>query len=260
MVGHAHRIPMELMGTMVEVADVAWNALEHRRERKIAAEEEEETAHLRSENHRLKVLLAENLPLLHGIAQVPSLATNCPPDLYARLLAVVDTPSFVATLESLKQEIEAGPNGGLPHTKRSGQEAVDVEVNFDENDPNWWVLVNHDMAPDILEEASGIDKENYVVISEENVVDGIANFIARCILENPKSKVISPQELQKAVSKALGDIKGRSILKSLWDAGIVIYTLSTWGIFLAGLYKHRAIVKAAGKGVHTSTKFILKAL
>lgn len=45
------------------------------------------------------------------------------------------------------------------------------------------------MVQDNLEETSGIDNENYVIIREENVVDGIAEFIAKCIHENPKSKV-----------------------------------------------------------------------
>ena len=44
-------------------------------------------------------------------------------------------------------------------------------------------------VPNKVEEWSEIDDENYVVISEEHVVDGVANFIARCILANPKSLV-----------------------------------------------------------------------
>lgn len=62
-------------------------------------------------------------------------------------------------------------------------------IDVDHGEPSWWVWVTHDIVPDCLEEVSGIDNENYVIISEENVVDGVAYFIARCILENPKSKV-----------------------------------------------------------------------
>lgn len=39
------------------------------------------------------------------------------------------------------------------------------------------------------EEKSEIDNENYVVVTEELVVDGVATFMARCILANPKSMV-----------------------------------------------------------------------
>lgn len=235
MVVHGHQIPLEVVGTMIEMADVAWNAIEHRMDRKVAPKREDEVARIRSENQRLKTLLADNLSVLQDISQASSLAKDCPPDsqLYARLSAVVDTPNFLATLESLNQELEFSPDGDLLCTK--DQDVQDVLINGDEGNPNWWVLVKHDMDPDRMDEASGIDDENYVVISEENVVDGIATFIGRCILENPKSKMMSAQELQKAVTKAMGDIRSRGKLKSVWEAGKIIYALSIWGIFLAGI-------------------------
>ena len=65
---------------------------------------------------------------------------------------------------------------------------IDLSVNVD-GEPCWWMWVTKDMVTHNLEEASGIDNENYVIISEDNVVDGIADFIAKCIHENPKSKV-----------------------------------------------------------------------
>lgn len=66
---------------------------------------------------------------------------------------------------------------------------MDVPINVDDGKVSWWVWVTSEIAPKSLEEVSGIDDENYVIITEEDVVDGIANFIARCILENQKSKV-----------------------------------------------------------------------
>jgi len=65
---------------------------------------------------------------------------------------------------------------------------IDLSVNVD-GEPCWWMWVTKNIVPDNSEEVSGIDNENYVVISEENVIDGIAEFIAKCIHENPKSKV-----------------------------------------------------------------------
>lgn len=65
-------------------------------------------------------------------------------------------------------------------------EAVEVPIVIGEREPSWWVWL-----PDIanLEEPSGIDNSSYVVVTQEEVIDGIANFVARCILEDPKSKV-----------------------------------------------------------------------
>lgn len=68
---------------------------------------------------------------------------------------------------------------------------MEVPIKIDDGEPSWWVWITHEITPDCLEEVSRIDNENYVIISEENVVDGISNFIARCILEHPESKVYS---------------------------------------------------------------------
>ena len=54
-----------------------------------------------------------------------------------------------------------------------------------------WVLVAIDTAGAILEEISGIDDENYVMINEDDIVDSIATFVARCIIEDPMSKVLA---------------------------------------------------------------------
>lgn len=65
---------------------------------------------------------------------------------------------------------------------------VDLSLNID-GEPCWWTWVTKEMVPANLEEVSGIDNESYVIISDDNVIDGIAEFIAKCIHENPKSKV-----------------------------------------------------------------------
>ncbi|ONK78251.1 uncharacterized protein A4U43_C02F16230 [Asparagus officinalis] len=54
---------------MIEMADMAWNAIEHRCERKEFVIEEEEILHLKLENERLKEVLAENLAVLDKISQ-----------------------------------------------------------------------------------------------------------------------------------------------------------------------------------------------
>lgn len=60
-------------------------------------------------------------------------------------------------------------------------------IKVDHEEPSWWVWVSEDMVP--KEEKSGIDNENYVIVTEEHVVDGVATFMAKCILANPKSLV-----------------------------------------------------------------------
>lgn len=62
-------------------------------------------------------------------------------------------------------------------------------INVDQENPSWWVWVTDEMLPSNVEEWSGIDDESYVIVSEEHVVDGVANFMAKCIFANPKAQV-----------------------------------------------------------------------
>ncbi|KAM0948909.1 hypothetical protein DsansV1_C06g0064661 [Dioscorea sansibarensis] len=262
MVGHAHAVPLEVVGTVLEMADMAWTALEHRRERQLEAAEDQELAQLRAENHRLRGLLEENLTLLQNLCQAPSISRDCPPDLYSRLVAVVDSPDFRSKLESLHEESLNAKGGSFPFREASGADlkAMEVLINVGHDEPSWWVWVTNDMVPNNLEEMSEIDKENYVIVSEDSVVDGIANFMARCIISNPKSQRLTPEELQRTMTRALSGVNDRSMLRRMWEAATVIYTLSTWGIALYGLYRHRAVLKVAARGVAASGKFVMKAL
>ncbi|KAL3504154.1 hypothetical protein ACH5RR_033995 [Cinchona calisaya] len=273
MVSHAS---LEVAKTVLEVADVAWTAMEcchhynhphHHQEttpsdpplnpEKIT-EEEKELESLQSENQRLRILLERNLKLLENISQSPSLLQNCPSDLNDRIISAVNSRSFLNKLES---------NSGCTGCKFPFNEASDVDletagilINIDQKEPSWWVWVTDEMTPNNIEEQSEIDNENYVVVNEEHVVDGVANFMAKCILSNPKAKELSPQELQKALTNALGGVNKVDKMFHIWSAGKMFYTLSTWGLALAGLYNTRAILKLAALGVHTSSKVVLKAL
>lgn len=67
--------------------------------------------------------------------------------------------------------------------------SAEILINVDLKEPSWWVWVTDDMVPSTVEERSGLDDESYVIVSEEHVVDGVATFIARCILSNSKAQV-----------------------------------------------------------------------
>ncbi|CAN1276510.1 hypothetical protein LINPERPRIM_LOCUS16040 [Linum perenne] len=261
---------IEVAKTVIEVADVAWKAMEfghhhlhphhHDGDPKDAVEllsVDEEMECIRSENRRLKSLLEHNLKLLQNLAESPCLMNDCPPDLYARLAATVDSEQFLGQLKSLQQETRNGVTPGFPFKEPSAE----VLIKIDHEEPSRWVWVTEEMVHGNVEEYSGIDNESYVVINENQVVDAVATFMAKCITANPKSQKLSPEELQKAVTQALagGSSKfDRAI--GIWHAGQLFYALSTWGIALVGLYKTRAVLKVAAMGIHTTSKVVLRAM
>ncbi|KAK6114840.1 hypothetical protein DH2020_007109 [Rehmannia glutinosa] len=194
------RVSMEVAKTVLEVADVAWTAVEcchhhhHHDERPPPLPElkgggDSDTGALRSENERLRQLLEKNLNLLQQISSSPTLLQNCPSDLHDRLLEAVNSKRFTSELESLREN----STSKFPFDEPTG---ADLEkayklVNVDHEEPSWWVWVSEEMVPINSEEESGIDNENYVIISEEHVVDGVVNFMSRCILANPKTQFVS---------------------------------------------------------------------
>ncbi|XP_039052994.1 uncharacterized protein LOC120194886 isoform X2 [Hibiscus syriacus] len=269
MVGHE---AVEVAKTVLEVADVAWTAMEcchhlhHRHnddgdspENHDISKLEKELETLKCENQRLRNLLEQNLKLLNNLPESPSHFNDCPPDLYARLVSTVESKDFLARLNSLN-----GSNTKIefPFKEATGDDmhAADILINVNQKDPSWWVWVTDEMVPSNVEDWSGIDDENYIVVTEEHVVDGVANFMAKCILSNPNAQTLTPEQLQKTLVKALGGVSKLEKVLGIWHAGKMFYALSTWGLALVRLYRARTVVRLAATGIHATSKVVMRAL
>ncbi|XP_054788895.1 uncharacterized protein LOC129294493 [Prosopis cineraria] len=259
---------VEVAKTVLEVADVAWTAVEcshhlrhHGNSDSSSNENDENLESLRSENRRLRSLLEKNLVLLHKLSQSPSFLNDCPPDLQGRLVDTLRSDEYLTQLKRLQRCcIDGGNEFPFKEATELDYQSVDILISVDSEEPSWWVWVKDEVELSNVEEWSGIDDENYVVIGEEHVVDGVANFMAKCILSNPKARNLSPEELRKTLLKALGGVSKLERVIDIWHAGKMFYALSTWGLALAGLYKSRAVLRLAAKGIHTGGKLALRAL
>ncbi|KAI7724646.1 hypothetical protein M8C21_006380 [Ambrosia artemisiifolia] len=266
------RISVESAKTVLEVAEVAFKAVEfshkhpihykngHKDESDHNQEEskpfdvkEKELEGLRLENQRLRELLEQNLELLKNISESPCLLEDCPPDLHTRIMDTVESPKFLIQLKTLQKDSV----DGIPGIDLQGDEIL---INVGREEPSLWIWVTEEMVHGNVEEKSGIDSENYVVINQEQVVDGIANFMARCVLLNPKAKNLTPEEMQKKLTKALGGMSKFEKVLEIWHAGQIFYLMATWGLAIAGLYQSRAVLRVAAKGVHATSKLAMKAL
>ncbi|XVE60340.1 hypothetical protein DITRI_Ditri05aG0121300 [Diplodiscus trichospermus] len=256
---------VEVAKTVLEVADVAWTAMERchhhhdHNEHHDNSNLEKELEALKSENRRLRNHLEQNLKLLNNLSESPAILNDCPPNLYARLVSTVNSKDFLTRLKSLDEfnnKIE------FPFKEATGDDmhSAEILINVDQKEPSWWVWVTDEMAPSNVKEWSGIDDENYVVVSEEHVVDGVANFMAKCILSNPKAQTLTPEELQKTLLKALGSVSKVEKVLGIWHAGKMFYTLSTSGLALVGLYRSRTVLKLAAMGIHSTSKVVMRAL
>ncbi|KAK9062140.1 hypothetical protein SSX86_019326 [Deinandra increscens subsp. villosa] len=286
------RISVESAKTVLEVAEVAFKAVEfshhhplhykngHQEKSgdknegaKPLESKEKELEALRLENQRLRDLLEENLKLLQNISESPCLLEDCPPDLHTRIMDTVESPKFLSQLKTLHKDSVDGMPG------------IDVQldeilINVGREEPSLWIWVSDEMVHGNVEEKSGIDNENYIVISQEQVVDGIANFMAKCVLLNPKAKshtVLTFNEnaefdtrrdakdlylltIKLELTKALGGMSKFEKVLEIWHAGQIFYLMATWGLALAGLYQSRAVLRVAARGVHATSKLAMRAL
>ncbi|PNX71101.1 hypothetical protein L195_g026972 [Trifolium pratense] len=261
---------VEVAKTVLEVADVAWAAVEcghHLRHHDHTVTpndndnypSDHDLESLQSENRRLRNLLDQNLKLLYNLSESNSFINNCPPDLHVRLAATVRSDEYLTRLKCIQQETANGGNQfPFKEATEVDYQSADILINVDSQEPSWWVWVADETDPINYEECSGIDDESYLIISEEHVVDGVANFMARCIMSNPKALKLSPEELQQNLSKAFAGTSKLERVLDIWNAGKLFYALSTWGLALAGLYQSRSLIKVAAKGVHSGGKLALK--
>lgn len=83
---------IEVAKTVMEVADVAWTAVEcchhhHEGTETMPTVSREDLESLKSENRRLRNLLEQNLKLLENLSKSPRLLNDCPPDVCLRRFA-----------------------------------------------------------------------------------------------------------------------------------------------------------------------------
>lgn len=254
------RISIESAKTVLEVAEVAFKAVEfsnhhhlpHHR-KSDPKTQESEVEELRKENERLRDLLQQNLKLLQNISESPCLLDDCPPDLHARIMDTVESPKFLSQLKTFSNDSV----DGIPAMDLNVDEIL---INVGGKEPSMWIWVSEEMVHGKAEEKSEIDNENYVVINEEQVVDGIANFMARCVLLNPKAKNLTPEEMQKKLTKALAGMSKFEKVMEIWHCGQLFYLMATWGLAIAGLYQSRALLRVAARGVHATSKIAMRAL
>jgi hypothetical protein len=75
-----------------------------------------------------------------------------------------------------------------------------VSVKVDVNDPSWWEWVTDrdkyggEPKEDLEHSLGG---EGYVIVDQDDVIDGIADFVAHYLVTLPQTEGLPPKELQQ---------------------------------------------------------------
>ncbi|CAI0447978.1 unnamed protein product [Linum tenue] len=159
-----------------------------------------------------------------------SLADREADELCDLLKSRVECPDFLEKLECAQ--------ASLPHEITVGEECSS------------WDMVNEN---DLWEgEIGHSEQEDFVLVRQEDIVDGIACFMAAYLLSLKQTKV--------SLSKTFSVKKRKGKLRKAWDGSKVIYNVASWGATAIGIYQNPVILRAATNAFWTSCHIISKLL
>lgn len=118
---------------------------------------------------------------------------------------------------------------------------------------SWDMIDKNDVDADL-------EQEDYVLVRQEDIVEGIACFMAAYLLSLKQTKDLTPNQLQDALSKTFSVKKKKGKLRKAWDGSKVIYNVASWGATAIGIYQNPVILRAATKAFWTSCHVISKLL
>ncbi|KAH8508664.1 hypothetical protein H0E87_010704, partial [Populus deltoides] len=165
----------------------------------------------------------------------------------------VDDDGYTSGEES--KEVESSPSRDSSSTSLGDQEAdelcdllksrvecpdfleklecaqLSVSQNITEEGSSWDMISENDLWEAEIDES---DQEDYVLVREEDIVEGIACFMAAYLLSLKQTKDLAPTQLQEALSKTFSVKKKKGKLRKAWDGSKVIYNVASWGATAIG--------------------------
>lgn len=134
---------------------------------------------------------------------------------------------------------------------------VSIPNNAAEEGGTWDMV-----SKDDLWEVENVDpsEQDYVVVRQEDIVEGMASFMAAYLLSLKQTKELTPNQLQEALCKTFSVKKKKGKLRKAWDGSRVIYNVASWGATAIGIYQNPVILQAASKAFWASCHVISKFL
>eukprot|EP00271_Cylindrocystis_brebissonii_P023406 TRINITY_DN9693_c0_g1_i1.p1 TRINITY_DN9693_c0_g1~~TRINITY_DN9693_c0_g1_i1.p1 ORF type:complete len:275 (+),score=45.58 TRINITY_DN9693_c0_g1_i1:130-954(+) len=262
---------------VAEVAEFAWNGYQRRSEGHMnallreneALAAEGSLARVKLENRKLQATLEEYrvalLDLQHRAACRKWLGDELSTpegtlEIYEKLEKKVNSQEFLDALE-FPPDIRGESASGRARCSSGNGYEINVTPEGSEEDPagDWWLWVtDKDMYDVPREDSDTLDGSGYVVLDREDVIDGLANFIARFLLVHPDTKNMTPKQLQDAIVFALAELRVKSTFRRLWDWGKFFYTVGSWTAPVFSVFRNPLIVRATLLAIMTSSRVIMR--
>ncbi|KAJ8461422.1 hypothetical protein OPV22_034348 [Ensete ventricosum] len=146
--------------------------------------------------------------------------------------------------------------------QKLGNSKISVPHSISADDSASWDFVN---AIEFWEDEhvngdNESEQDDYVLVRQEDIVDGIASFMAAYLLSLKQTKDLTPNQLQEALCKTFSVKKKKSKLRKAWDGSKVVYNVASWSATAIGIYQNPVLLKAASAAFWTSCRVISKLL
>ncbi|KAL1225218.1 hypothetical protein V5N11_002415 [Cardamine amara subsp. amara] len=132
---------------------------------------------------------------------------------------------------------------------------VSAPQHITEDGSSWDVVSEDDLWDD---ESMVQSEEDYVLVKEEDIAEGIACFMATYLSSLKQTKDLTPEQLQKALSKMFSVKKRKGKLRKAWDGSKVAYNVASWSATVIGIYQNPVILRVASKAFWASCHVISK--
>ncbi|KAI3992043.1 hypothetical protein MKX01_014934 [Papaver californicum] len=139
--------------------------------------------------------------------------------------------------------------------EKLGTTSASAPHNLAEEGGSWDIVCENDLWDG---EDIELDQESYVLVRQEDILEGIASFTAAYLLSLKQTKELTPNQLQEALSKTFCTKKKKGKLRKAWDGSKVIYNVASWGATAIGIYQNPALFRVATVAFWTSCRVISK--
>ncbi|CAN1340880.1 hypothetical protein LINPERPRIM_LOCUS39004 [Linum perenne] len=109
-------------------------------------------------------------------------------------------------------------------------------------------------------EMGNSEQEDFVLVRQEDIVEGIAGFMAAYLLSLKQTKVRNISTCFPNIHRTFSVKKKKGKLRKAWDGSKVIYNVASWGATAIGIYQNPVILRAATNAFWTSCHIISKLL
>ncbi|XRA98239.1 MADS box interactor-like [Pycnococcus provasolii] len=167
-------------------------------------------------------------------------------EVYEGLEERISSPEYEQTLAAAFREEET------EHSAELRTPAMALEESF-------WDAPQSSSPQPSSSSFSEEDSDGFVLVAKDDVLDSMADFIARYLATVPEARSLPPAKLQTALAGTLRELRGKGILRRIFDWGRIVYRTTALTAGAWSLYNNPWLARAVVSAVYATGKTVMSA-